>query len=376
MHTSAIESLGNLYEDFSFVIDGTLKELHHPQEIINSIRQLRTSAAKAEQSMRRSDMWWSGLSSIGEGAMTAFGGAGAALGAVGNAATSTLEAVSGTIASGGTEYQHTRSTSEGVTKTKTSITERARALSPQPFSRVARTPTAPPSSPANESSSLVVKLPPPPQSSSTTTLTPVRPQSRQFQELNSRALSASSLLTSPFTSIAAVASAAVGQVPLEEIWDKVEKASSLLNSLRGSLFEELAHLQSHHTKELERAMRDFGARQLQIEKSRLRDMIEILDDLRMGTAVSTPTPALGSQILAGSTRDPTLGWSSRGISRGISRQSSSNALGYMEVDFCRRLRQDSLLAKNTTKRQRRVSFNNVKQTRAFSQSVPVCSFRA
>ncbi|KAG0375340.1 hypothetical protein BGX24_009240 [Mortierella sp. AD032] len=326
MYTSDIESLGNLFEDFSFVIDGTLKALQHPQEIINSIRLLRTSAAKAEQSMRRSDMWWSGLSSIGEGAMTAFGGAGAALGAVGNAATSTLEAVSGTIASGGTGYQHTRSASEGVTKKKTSITERARTLSPQPFSRVARTPTAPPSSPANESSSLVVKLPPPSQSSgTTTTLTPVRPQSRQFQELNSRALSASSLLTSPFTSIAAVASAAVGQVPLEEIRDKIGKASSLLNSLRGSLFEELAHLQSHHTKELERAMRDFGARQLQIEKSRLRDMMEILDDLRMGTAVSASTPALESQILAGSTRDPIVGRSSRGISR----QPSSNVLSYM-----------------------------------------------
>ncbi|KAG0269663.1 hypothetical protein BGZ95_001967 [Linnemannia exigua] len=326
MYTSDIESLGNLFEDFSFVIDGTLKALRHPQEIINSIRQLRTSAAKIEQSVRRSDMWWSGLSTIGEGAMTAFGGAGAALGVVGNAATSTLEAVSGTIVSGRAGHQHTRSASEGMTKKKTSIPERPRALSPQPFARVARTPTTPPSSPANGASSLVVKLPPPPQSNNTTTLTSVRSQSRQFHELNSRSLSASSLLTSPFTSIAAVASAAVGQVPLEEIQDKIGKASSLLNSLRGSLFEELAHLQSHHTKELERAMRDFGARQLQIEKSRLRDMMEILDDLRVETTVKATTPTLGSQILAGSTKDPfTLGRSSRGVSR----QPSSNALGNM-----------------------------------------------
>ncbi|KAF9080264.1 hypothetical protein BGX23_002385, partial [Mortierella sp. AD031] len=221
MYTSDIESLGNLFEDFSFVIEGTLRALQHPQEIINSIRQLRASAAKAEQSIRRSDMWWSGLSTIGEGAMMAIGGAGAALGAVGSAATSTFGAVSGTI-------------------------------------------------------------------------TP---------------------------------SAATGQVPLEEIQDKIGKALSLLNSLRGSLFEELAHLQSHHAKELERAMRDFGARQLQIEKSRLRDMMVILDDLRADTALGAPSQGsvsgLGSQMLAGSTRDVTLG---RG-SRGISRQPSSNELG-------------------------------------------------
>ncbi|KAF9120348.1 hypothetical protein BGW39_011484 [Mortierella sp. 14UC] len=325
MHTSDIESLGNLFEDFSFVIEGTLKALQHPQEIINSIRQLRTSAAKAEQSMRRSDMWWSGLSSIGEGAMTAFGGAGAALGAVGNAATSTFEAVSGSLASGAAARQHIRSASEGVVNKRPLVSERGRALTPHPFPRIARTPTTPPSSPANEPS-LVVKLSTPLQINSTATLTPVRPRSRQFQELNSRALSTSSLLTSPFTSIAAVASAAVGQVPLEEIQDKIGKASSLLNSLRGSLFEELAHLQSHHTKELERAMRDFGARQLQIEKSRLRDMMDILDDLRMETTASASTPALGSQMLAGSTRDVTLG---RG-SRGISRQPSFNALGNVE----------------------------------------------
>lgn len=328
MYTSDIESLGNLFEDFSFVIEGTLKALQHPQEIINSIRQLRASAIKSEQSMRRSDMWWSGLSSIGEGAMTALGGAGAALGAVGNAATSTFEAVSGTITSGGNGHsQHARSASEGVARQRPSITGGGRALSPQPISRIIRTPTTPPSSPANEST-LVVKLPSTPsQNISTTTLTPVRSRSWQFQEPNARNLSASSLLATPFTSIAAVASAAVGQVPLEEIQDKIGKASSLLNSLRGSLFEELAHLQSHHTKELERAMRDFGARQLQIEKSRLRDMMEILDDLRVETAANATTPAsgsgLGSLLFGGSTRDVTLGRSNRGISR----QPSSNALG-------------------------------------------------
>ncbi|KAF9155711.1 hypothetical protein BG015_008845 [Linnemannia schmuckeri] len=328
MYTSDIESLGNLFEDFSFVIEGTLKALQHPQEIINSIRQLRASAVKAEQSMRRSDMWWSGLSTIGEGAMTAFGGAGAALGAVSSAATSTFEAVSETITFSSTgHHQHTRSASEGVARKRPSIYERGRALSPQPISRIVRTPTTPPSSPANEST-LVVKLPPPPsQSNNTATLTPVRPRSRLFQDLNSRNPSTSSSLTSPFTSIAAVASAAVGQVPLEDIQDKIGKASSLLNSLRGSLFEELAHLQSHHTKELERAMRDFGARQLQIEKSRLRDMMEILDDLRVETTASGTTPAsvsgLESRMLAGSSRDVTQGRNSRGVSR----QSSSNALG-------------------------------------------------
>ncbi|KAG0282532.1 hypothetical protein BGZ96_000376 [Linnemannia gamsii] len=327
MYTSDIESLGNLFEDFSFVIEGTLKALRHPQGIIDSIRQLRASVVKAEQSIRRSDMWWSGLSTIGEGAMTAFGGAGAALGAVGNAATSTFEAVSGTITSGGIGYhQHTRSSSEGVARRQPSTSGGGRALSPQSISRIARTPSTPPSSPANEST-LVVKLPPPLQSNNTSSLTPVRPRSRHFQDLNPRNMSISPLLTSPFTSIAAVASAAVGQVPLEEIQDKIGKASSLLNSLRGSLFEEIAHLQSHHTKELERAMRDFGARQLQIEKSRLRDMVEILEDLRMETTVSAVAPAsvsgLGSHVLAGSTRNMTLGRSSRGVSR----QPSSNTLG-------------------------------------------------
>lgn len=266
--------------------------------------------------------------------MTAFGGAGAALGAVGNAATSTFEAVSGTITSGGMGLSHhTRSASEGVARKRPSITGGERTLSPQPISRIVRTPTTPPSSPANEST-LVVKLPPTPSRSiSTTTLTPVRPRSRQFQDLNARSLSASSLLTTPFTSIAAVASAAVGQVPLEEIQDKIGKASSLLNSLRGSLFEELAHLQSHHTKELERSMRDFGARQLQIEKSRLRDMMEILDNLRVETAANATTPSsttgLGALMLAGSTRDVTLG---RG-SRGVSRQPSLNALGQIAGGF-------------------------------------------
>lgn len=259
--------------------------------------------------------------------MTAFGGAGAALGAVGNAATSTFEAVSGTITSGGIgHHQHTRSASEGVARKRPSTSGGGRALSPQPISRIVRTPTSPPSSPANEST-LVFKLPPTSQSNSTTSLTPVRPRSRHFQDLNPRNMSISPLLTSPFTSIAAVASAAVGQVPLEEIQDKIGKASSLLNCLRGSLFEELAHLQSHHTKELERAMRDFGARQLQIEKSRLRDMVEILEDLRMETTVSAIAPSsvsgLGSQMLAGSTRNLTLGRSSRGVSR----QPSSNTLG-------------------------------------------------
>ncbi|KAF9282795.1 hypothetical protein BGZ68_005753 [Mortierella alpina] len=134
MHTSDIESLGNLFEDFSFVIDGTLKALKHPQEIITTIRQLRVAALKAEQSMRRSDMWWSGLSSIGEGAMTVVGGAGAALGAVGHAATSTFEAVSGTISTtggGNGGIQHSRSASE--TSPFTSIAAAASAATGQQF---------------------------------------------------------------------------------------------------------------------------------------------------------------------------------------------------------------------------------------------------
>jgi len=102
------------------------------------------------------------------------------------------------------------------------------------------------------------------------------------------------------------------------------KASSLLNSLHGSLFEELAHLQSHHTKELERAMKDFGARQLQIEKSRLWDMIEILGDLQ---TESTAAPiASGSSFHSSriSLHRPHDGPGDRG--RLLSRQSSYNAL--------------------------------------------------
>lgn len=104
----------------------------------------------------------------------------------------------------------------------------------------------------------------------------------------------------------------------------MDKASSLLNSLHGSLFEELAHLQSHHTKELERAMKDFGARQLQIEKSRLRDMMEILSDLQTeSTAVpiSSGSPFHSSRI---SLHRPHDGPGDKG--RFLSRQSSYNAL--------------------------------------------------
>ncbi|KAG0053855.1 hypothetical protein BGZ83_000329 [Gryganskiella cystojenkinii] len=257
MHTSDIESLGNLFEDFSFVIDGTLKALRHPQEIVNSIRQLRASAVKVEQSIRRSENWWSGLSSISEGAMTAFGGAGAALGAVGHAAghvaTSTFEAVSGTINLGGGGNSNS-TVSSGIGDWS-------------------------------------------------------HHGSRMFA-------STSSLLTSPFSSIAAVASAATGQVSQEEIQDKIGKASSLLNSLHGSLFEELTHLQNHHTKELTRAMRDFGARQLQIERSRLRDMMEVLSDLRIETSSS----------ISNNINDAATG-PGGAISRGISRHPSTHALG-------------------------------------------------
>ena len=79
-------------------------------------------------------------------------------------------------------------------------------------------------------------------------------------------------------------------------------------------------------------MRDFGARQMQIEKSRLRDMVEILNDLRVesnaanvGTApagADGSNSVLGSQALLGSTRELTTGLNSRGISR----QPSINAL--------------------------------------------------
>ncbi|KAF9950881.1 hypothetical protein BGZ70_001194 [Mortierella alpina] len=344
-HTSDIESLGNLFEDFSFVIDGTLKALKHPQEIIMTIRQLKVAALKAKQSMRRSDMWWSGLSSIGEGAMTVVGGAGAALGAVGHAATSTFEAVSGTIATtsgdnGGT--QHTRSASESMIKKSKAGSEPSRML-PSFLSRnksppsLLPAPTTTMQSASGTESTGVTQVSHPvasvsSQSSSTTasTLTPIMSRSRHAQDpsaSSSKSLSASSLLTSPFTSIAAVASAATGQqsMSLEEIQDKIGKASSLLNSLRGSLFEELAHLQSYHANELERAMRDFGARQLQIEKSRLRDMVEILNDLRIESHACPPAAPsgiseLGTLSRTGSLREPGLGAQSRGISRQPSAQ--------------------------------------------------------
>ncbi|GJJ70340.1 uncharacterized protein EMPS_02689 [Entomortierella parvispora] len=318
MHTSDIESLGNLFEDFSFVIDGTLKALQHPQEIVDSIRQLRASAIKVEQSIRRSENWWSGLSTIGEGALTAFGGAGAALGAVGHAASSTFEVVSGTLvpgnggsSSGGS--QHARAVSEGQRPT--------RAASSPPASMA--------SSPPRQSRKMASS------GGGSGFLTPIQPRAKTFQEPSASSLSpasspsarmfstSSSLLTSPFSSIAAVASAATGQVSQEEIQDKIGKASSLLNSLHGSLFEELTHLQNHHTKELSRAMRDFGARQLQIERSRLRDMMEILSDLRVET--STPSHNLTTQ----NSNDPTTpGGIAMGgsVSRGISRHPSIHAL--------------------------------------------------
>ncbi|KAF9981895.1 hypothetical protein BGZ65_003458 [Modicella reniformis] len=328
MHPSDIESLGDLFEDFSFVIDGTLKALKHPQEVINSIRQLRASALKAEQAMRRNSMWWSGLSSIGEGTMTALSGAGVALGMVGYVATATLGAVSGTIVSrhidisgkgkGSSRSRHTKAASESV------VGKSPEPLLPRPLMAAAARSLTPPLQNKKPGSTLVVKLSP---SSSQSSLgeiigngsTPIhhpQPRSRHSLDLSPRAIS---VLSSPFTSIAAAASAAAsaatGQVPLKEIKDKIDKASSLLNSLRSSLFEELAHLQDHHTRELERAMRDFGARQLQIERSRLRDMMEILDDLQIGTN-STPAAAavasgggtgsgLGSQAFMGSTRNLT-----------------------------------------------------------------------
>ncbi|KAG0089856.1 hypothetical protein BGZ93_009639 [Podila epicladia] len=284
MHTSDIESLGNLFEDFSFVIDGTLKALQHPQEIIANIRQLRTAATRAEQSMRRNDLWWSGLSTIGEGAMTALGGAGYALGAVGGVVGQVGGAVgqvaSTTFGTATGSSSHSKTLSEGGATSTPGLFGRR----PQPpLSPKKQSPDTPPTIVNRRSS--ILTLSPSPAPSSPTTLTPVQARSSQIQHPAPKALSASSILTSPFTSIATVASAATGQIPLEEIKDKMGKASSLLNSLHGSLFEELAHLQSHHTKELERAMKDFGARQLQIEKSRLRDMMEILSDLQIETTV-------------------------------------------------------------------------------------------
>ncbi|KAG0330533.1 hypothetical protein BGZ99_000003 [Dissophora globulifera] len=335
VHTSDIESLGNLFEDFSFVIDGTLKALKHPQEIITSIRHLRVAAAKAEQSLRRSDMWWSGLSSIGEGAMTAIGGAGAALGAVGHVASSTFEAVSGSIVPT-TGFNHGKAASEATPKTSSAISEPIK-VTPPPSAPVRIPQSAAPSTPPSQSKgSLVVKLSPSgPQTNLANVAgnaTPSQARPRHSVDSLTRNSSASSILTSPFSSIAAAASVATGQLSLEEINGKIEKASSLLNSLRGSLFEELAHLQNHHTKELERAMRDFGARQLQIEKSRLRDMVEIFNDFRVesnSTNVSNisvgglgSAQRLRSQSLAESVRDVTAGQPTRIISR----QPSTHAL--------------------------------------------------
>ncbi|KAG0033648.1 hypothetical protein BGZ81_007775 [Podila clonocystis] len=312
MHTSDIESLGNLFEDFSFVIDGTLKALQHPQEIITNIRQLRAAAARAEQSLRRNDLWWSGLSTIGEGAMTALGGAGYALGAVGGvvgqvggavgqAASTTFGAATGTSS-------HSKTLSEGGATSSPGLFGRRPQPPPSPTKQP---PETSPTAVNRRSSILTLSSSSAPLSPST--LSPVQGRSSQPQQSAPNAISASSILASPFTSIASVASAATGQVPLEEIKDKMGKASSLLNSLHGSLFEELAHLQSHHTKELERAMKDFGARQLQIEKSRLRDMMEILSDLQTET---TAPAASGSPYYA----------SRISLRPHPSRQSSYNAL--------------------------------------------------
>ncbi|KAG0003572.1 hypothetical protein BGZ79_000538 [Entomortierella chlamydospora] len=340
MHTSDIESLGNLFEDFSFVIDGTLKAMKHPQEIISSIRQLRLVVSKTEQSMRRSDMLWSGLSSIGGGAMTAIGGAGAALGAVGHVATSTFEAVSGSIGQGGggSGSRHIKAASESLVKgASVSVLEGGRATSPL-LSPTVPPQRAPPSTPPPQvKDSLVVKLSP---NSSTTS---GQQRSRLSMDVT-KTYSTSSLLSSPFSSIAAVASAATRQTPLDETKDKIAKASSLLNCLRSSLFEELAHLQNNHTKELERAMRDFGARQLQIEKSRLRDMVEILNDLRFESNGTTAAAAAGgsnipgaasgpgSQLFTGSTFDLAQGRASRGVSRQSSMHALSPGIGSTSRD--------------------------------------------
>ncbi|KAG0013153.1 hypothetical protein BGZ80_011258 [Entomortierella chlamydospora] len=340
MHTSDIESLGNLFEDFSFVIDGTLKAMKHPQEIISSIRQLRLVVSKTEQSMRRSDMLWSGLSSIGGGAMTAIGGAGAALGAVGHVATSTFEAVSGSIGQGGggSGSRHIKAASESLVKgASVSVLEGGRATSPL-LSPTVPPQRAPPSTPPPQvKDSLVVKLSP---NSSTTS---GQQRSRLSMDVT-KTYSTSSLLSSPFSSIAAVASAATRQTPLDETKDKIVKASSLLNCLRSSLFEELAHLQNNHTKELERAMRDFGARQLQIEKSRLRDMVEILNDLRFESNGTTAAAAAGgsnipgaasgpgSQLFTGSTFDLAQGRASRGVSRQSSMHALSPGIGSTSRD--------------------------------------------
>ncbi|KAG0246815.1 hypothetical protein BGX31_008058 [Mortierella sp. GBA43] len=333
MHMSDIESIGNLFEDFSFVINGTLKALKHPQEVINSIRQLRVAALKAEQSMRRNDMIWSGLSTIGGGAMTVLGGAGTVLGAAGSATASTLGAVSASFFSGnkGTgRGRHAKAASESIVKKPYDTSDIPPPLPPRPLQ--ASPPPASPSSQGKGSrSSLVIKLSP---STSQTSLESImgsnapiqsHPRTRSSLDSVSRPLS-TSILTTPFTAIAEAASAATGQVPLEELNDKIGKASSLLNSLRSSLFEELTHLQDHHTRELQKAMRDFGARQLQIERSRLRDMMEILDDLQIGANTATsaaPTNSglglglgSGSQTFGGSTtNDLSTGWKSRGVSR-------------------------------------------------------------
>ncbi|KAF9104558.1 hypothetical protein BGX27_010048 [Mortierella sp. AM989] len=329
MHTSDIESLGNLFEE------GTLKALKHPQEIITSIRHLRLAALKTEQSMRRSDMWWSGLSSIGEGAMTAIGGAGAALGAVGNVATSTFEAVSGSIGhGGGSGSQHTRAASESAVRRPPVLAlEGRRAMSPPLLPAVSSQPARPSTPPLQNRESLVVKLPSSPSRANTTT---GQQRSRQSMDSMSKTYSASTILSSPFSSIAAVASAATGQTPLGETKDKIAKASSLLNCLKDSLFEELAHLQNNHTNELERAMRDFGSRQLQIEKSRLRDMIEILNDLRFesNAAAIVPGSASGpsSQLFTGSTLDLAQGRTSRGISSQPSIHASTPGIGGTSSD--------------------------------------------
>ncbi|KAG0244655.1 hypothetical protein BGW41_006894 [Actinomortierella wolfii] len=395
MHTSDIESIGDLFEDFSFVVEGTLRALQHPQEVIASIRTMRKSYERMQRAQKRSEALWQGLSTIGEGALSAIEGAGAAIGAAGHAATTFALTTVGvtdrtalssplrsqpnspsSTATGGVDVNETAAsttseppasevTADGVPSSlvlppdahlSSSPARRSmhgRAVSSSPSYRSLSTlpvkdlsasaisnrsaslsratggksatamagsgssrdgqQTLAPAAPVPVSSSSPLSfltnapslsfLPLPSfsfgSSSSTRDVntTPTAASSTPSRAKNSpdktiktggsdygtptqashhhhqQQASSSSLLSSMSTS--------TSESAMEELEVQMGRASSLLNAMHGALADELAHLQHHHTQALERAMRDFGARQLKIERSRLRDMMEILTELRM-----------------------------------------------------------------------------------------------
>ncbi|KAG0265918.1 hypothetical protein DFQ27_000282 [Actinomortierella ambigua] len=468
MHTSDIESIGNLFEDFSFVVEGTLRALQHPQEIIASLRTMRKSYERLQRAQKRSEALWHGLSTISEGALSAIEGAGAAIGAAGQAATSfalTTVGVAAPLAptststlarvaaadpsaaaadsaaasaakassilappppeahlsstSGRRSSIHGRAASSSSVSASSSFrslsTLPVRDLSPSSMltrsatlsrvtggktssslgmvtatkpgsprasgasvpvagqprlepsaptvnTTVATSSTSTTSSPSTTTTTPTTITAPAPSSSSplsfftsapslsflpplplfsfgssssssstststtttavaTTTATTTTAAEGSFRDLTTTTTTTTtsttavgsprsrhprhhpvSLSTSSTSTMMSSGGAGIGigigvgahssstsspsasssstESALEELELQMRRASSRLNAMHGSLADELAHLQHHHTQALERAMRDFGQRQLKIERSRLRDMMEILTELR------------------------------------------------------------------------------------------------